>query len=64
MSYGFLKPAARKMEMLPMQAGDVPTTYADINKAKSKLGYAPTTSLKDGLEQFVEWYRADWLDRI
>ena len=48
-----------EMEMLPMQPGDVPITYADIEKAKAKLGYQPTTNLKDGLERFVEWYR-DW----
>ncbi len=46
-----------EMEMLPMQPGDVPVTYADIDKAKTKLGYQPTTSLKDGLCRFVEWYR-------
>lgn len=46
-----------EMNMLPMQAGDVPVTYADIEKAKSKLGYQPTTSLKEGLGKFVEWYR-------
>jgi len=48
-----------KMEMLPMQPGDVPVTYADIEKAKAKLGYVPTTSLSDGLSRFVEWYR-EW----
>ncbi len=48
-----------EMEMLPMQPGDVPITYADIEAAKTKLGYQPTTSLKSGLEQFVAWYR-EW----
>ncbi|QBG45970.1 NAD-dependent epimerase/dehydratase family protein [Verrucomicrobia bacterium S94] len=48
-----------QMEMLPMQAGDVPVTYADIEKAKIKLGYQPRTGLADGLEQFVKWYK-DW----
>lgn len=46
-----------QMEMLPMQPGDVPITFADIDRAKRKLGYQPTTSLKEGLERFVEWYR-------
>jgi UDP-glucuronate 4-epimerase len=46
-----------EMEMLPMQPGDVPITYADIDKAKAKLGYQPTTSLKDGLGRFVEWFK-------
>lgn len=47
-----------KMEMLPMQAGDVPVTYADISKAKAKIGYQPKTILKEGLGYFVDWYRA------
>jgi len=46
-----------QMEMLPMQPGDVPITYADIESARAKLGYRPTTSLQDGLGLFVEWYR-------
>ena len=46
-----------QMEMLPMQPGDVPITFADIGNAKVKLGYQPTTSLKDGLGKFIEWYR-------
>ncbi len=48
-----------KMEMLPMQPGDVPITFADIDKAQRKLDYRPTTSLQDGLGWFVEWYR-EW----
>ena len=47
-----------QMEMLPMQPGDVPITFADIGKAQAKLGYQPTTSLKDGLARFVEWFQA------
>ena len=46
-----------QMEMLPMQPGDVPITYADITQAQKKLGYQPTTSLKDGLACFVEWFQ-------
>ena len=46
-----------EMEMLPMQPGDVPITFADIGRAKAKLGYQPTTRLQNGLEQFVEWYK-------
>ena len=37
------------------QPGDVPKTYADINKAKKLLGYEPQTSIKDGLEKFKKW---------
>ncbi len=43
-------------EMVPPQPGDVVATYADIEKAKAKLGFHPTTDLKAGLERFVEWY--------
>ncbi|MBI1290151.1 NAD-dependent epimerase/dehydratase family protein [bacterium] len=47
-----------KMELLPMQPGDVNATYADIEKARTKLDFEPTTALRDGLRKFVEWYRA------
>jgi UDP-glucuronate 4-epimerase len=46
-----------KMDMLPMQAGDVPMTYADVTKASEKLGYTPTTSMEEGLGKFVAWYK-------
>ncbi len=41
----------------PMQPGDVEVTYADISKAKELLGYDPRTDFKDGIKNFVEWYR-------
>ena len=40
----------------PDQQGDVPQTYADIQKAKKLLGYQPSTDLKTGLENFYSWY--------
>lgn len=46
-----------KMQMLPMQAGDVLMTYADITHSTDKLGYIPRTSLEDGIPRFVEWYQ-------
>jgi len=46
-----------QMEMLPMQPGDVPVTYADIDRAKTRLGYQPATSLQVGLRQFVKWFK-------
>jgi UDP-glucuronate 4-epimerase len=46
-----------EMEMLPMQPGDVETTYADIARARAKLGYDPATPITEGLPRFVEWYR-------
>jgi UDP-glucuronate 4-epimerase len=42
---------------LPMQPGDVDTTYADIRKAKKLLGYNPSTSFEEGMKQLVEWYK-------
>ncbi len=45
-----------KINLLPEQPGDVPLTCADISKARRLLGYRPTTSLRDGLPRFVEWF--------
>jgi len=42
----------------PAQPGDLPATWADITKARSVLGYAPTTALEDGLAEFATWFRA------
>ena len=46
-----------QMEMMPMQEGDVPTTFADVSKARKKLGYEPTTPISVGIPSFVKWYR-------
>lgn len=46
-----------KMEMLPLQPGDVPATFADITKAQAKLNYSPHTPISEGLPKFVEWYK-------
>ena len=45
-------------ELLPMQPGDVPETYADIDDLMKDTGFKPKTSLDVGLEHFVEWYRS------
>jgi len=42
---------------MPMQAGDVEKTYADITYSEEKLGFSPKTSLKQGIPQFVDWYK-------
>ncbi len=42
---------------LPMQAGDVPATWADANLLRALTGYAPKTDVKDGIAAFVAWYR-------
>jgi UDP-glucuronate 4-epimerase len=43
--------------MLPMQAGDVPVTYAEIDDITRDLGYRPTTAIDVGIPAFVDWYR-------
>ena len=43
--------------MRPMQPGDVTATYADVSKLNALTGYQPKVPLKDGLEQFVKWWR-------
>ena len=45
-----------KKELLPMQPGDVSQTYADVNDLVEDYGYAPNTSIDEGLKRFVEWY--------
>jgi UDP-glucuronate 4-epimerase len=53
-------------EMLPMQPGDVPATYADIDRARTKLGYEPTTPIDVGVPKFIAWYKehADLIEQI
>jgi UDP-glucuronate 4-epimerase len=41
----------------PFQPGDVPITYADIAKAREKLGYHPSVKIEEGIPRFVEWFR-------
>ncbi|WP_324827100.1 NAD-dependent epimerase/dehydratase family protein [Qipengyuania zhejiangensis] len=43
--------------LLPMQAGDVPATWADADLLKSLTGYSPKTDVRDGVQKFVDWYR-------
>ena len=45
------------LKRLPMQPGDVLTTYADITHAREVLSYDPHTSLEEGLESFWDWYQ-------
>jgi UDP-glucuronate 4-epimerase len=49
-------------ERLPDQPGDVPITWANIDKAKGLLGYSPKTSMEQGLRNFVAWYRSSLVD--
>ncbi|MCZ4352504.1 GDP-mannose 4,6-dehydratase [Roseovarius aestuarii] len=47
-----------KKNFMPMQKGDVPATWADSDLLQRLTGYKPETTVKDGVAQFVEWYRA------
>ena len=44
-------------ELVPMQPGDVPVTYADVSELERDFGFKPCTSLHDGLRKFAEWYK-------
>lgn len=44
-------------QLVPMQAGDVPVTYADTTPLKEDFGFCPHTSLREGLRKFAEWYK-------
>ena len=44
-------------EMLPMQSGDVPKTYADIHPLKQDYNYSPNTDIKFGIEKFINWFK-------
>lgn len=46
-------------QLVPMQPGDVPTTYADTTPLEQDFGYKPSTPLRTGLRHFAEWY-AEW----
>ncbi len=45
-----------QFEFLPMQPGDVPATYADIRRARAKLGFEPRIPLEQGVPRFVQWF--------
>ena len=45
-----------KKELLPMQPGDVSRTYAEVSDLIEDYGYAPNTSIDEGLKRFVQWY--------
>ena len=46
-----------KKNFMPMQDGDVQSTYADVSGLMEDFGYKPNTKLKDGIKEFVKWYR-------
>jgi UDP-glucuronate 4-epimerase len=49
------KPAEKVM--MPMQPGDVPATYADVDDLMADVGFRPNTPLAEGIARFVDWYR-------
>jgi UDP-glucuronate 4-epimerase len=49
------KPAVK--ELLPLQPGDVPDTFADVSALKEAVGYQPQTNVREGVQRFVAWYR-------
>ena len=50
-------------ELVPMQAGDVPITFADTTPLERDFGFKPSTALRDGLRKFVEWYKKFYMDK-
>lgn len=49
-------------ELVPMQPGDVPVTYADTSALEADFGYKPSTSLREGLRRFAEWYKEFYME--
>ncbi len=48
-------------ELLPMQPGDVPETYADVDDLMADVGFRPSTTIEDGVRRFADWYRGYYL---
>jgi UDP-glucuronate 4-epimerase len=46
-----------QQDLLPIQPGDVPATFADIRRAQAKLGFQPTTPIAQGIPRFIKWYK-------
>ncbi len=47
-----------KKNLLPMQPGDVPVTFADIDDLSKEFGFKPNTSIEDGIDKFIKWYKS------
>ncbi len=50
-------------KLVPMQPGDVPVTYADTSALERDFGFKPSTSLRQGLRKFAEWYKAFYMEQ-
>jgi len=46
-----------KLDLQPMQPGDVPSTMADVSDLESATGFRPKTTIEEGIAEFVKWYR-------
>ena len=53
---------AAKMELLPMQPGDVPMTWADTSDLQADFDYRPNTSINEGVGHFIDWYKSYYKD--
>lgn len=51
-------------ELVPMQPGDVPVTYADTDALENDFDFKPSTSLRDGIRKFVEWYKNFYMKEV
>lgn len=49
-------------KLVPMQPGDVPITYADTTALERDFGFKPSTSLREGLRKFAEWYKEFYMN--
>ena len=49
---------ATKKKLLPLQAGDMLETFADVSSAREKLGFEPNVGIEEGIKRFVEWYKS------
>ena len=53
----FVVTCEKYKELVPMQPGDVPVTFADTTELERDFGFKPSTSLREGLRKFAEWYK-------
>ena len=47
----------QRKELLPLQPGDVPDTFADVSDLEKFFDYKPSTEIEDGIRNFVDWYK-------
>jgi UDP-glucuronate 4-epimerase len=52
------------LQVLPEQPGDVPRTFANVEKAKDAFGYVPNTGIAEGLVEFHRWYKEMALEKL